>query len=355
MTTHPSTPLRTPPPIPKGKLAQREWELSAISGSTINVDRNGTRTSAPWLLPIRRIAGLPHPAVPPVDPNYVFREELAREFLWAVWPHDGGPPTPSLLVGPKGCGKTSLVYQIAALANVPVWRINLNVGTSPRHLKGHKGAESGKTVFHPGIATEAAEAGGWLILDELSGATPPVALSLFPILETDGAIYLEDAQPPRYVRRHPDFRIFATDNTIGAEQEQSRFDYAGTNPDMNLALLDRFGSTMQVGYLAAEQEHAVAKAAAPEISDVDLEGLIRVANDIRGSGTGIAFSTRMVINWARRVGAGRLTPTGAAKAFIDREILDAAYPAFLVRMRSRVERDAIVEVIRRTFSIEGGP
>jgi len=36
-------------------------------------------------------------------------------------------------------------------------------------------------------------------LDEISGATPPVALSLFPVLEPEGEVYLEDGQPPRYL------------------------------------------------------------------------------------------------------------------------------------------------------------
>jgi MoxR-like ATPase len=354
-------PLPPPPPklvavdafIDQAVVPGRDYELITLEGETITVDSKGNRTVTPWALPLRRFTGPKHPAVPAVDPHYVFREDLVRELLWAVWPHDDGAPSPALLVGPKGCGKTTLVYQIAALCNVPVYRINLNVGTSPRHLKGHKGAEAGKTVFRPGIASQAIEDGAWLLLDEISGATPPVALSLFPVLEHDGAVYLEEAQPPRYARRHADFRVFGTDNTIGAEQESTRFDYAGTNPDMNIALLDRFGSTMQVGYLPPEQEHAVAKGHAPGIRDVDLEGLIRVANDIRASEAGVAFSTRMVINWARRVAAGHLLPNGMSRPLTDREILQAAYPAFLARMRSKIERDAIAEVFRRTFELEG--
>lgn len=303
---------------------------------------------------------IPH-NVPKIDPNYVFREDLVRELAWAVWPHDNKKPyhapnwTPCLLAGPKGSGKTSLVLQIAARCNIPCWRVNLNIGTSVRHLKGRIGAEPGRTVFVPGVATAAAEAGGWLILDEFAAASPPVTLSLFPVLEPDGAILLEDAQPPRYVRRHPAFRVFATDNALGAGMEEDRFSYAGTNADMNEALLDRFGSMIEVPYMDAKTEHTCVSAKVPDIDGDTLEGLIRVADSIRKSNEiSGGFSTRMVLDWARRVNAGWIDAKGRTieQGDDDVNILNAAMGAFLRRQKSSIERDAIVEVIRRVFALE---
>lgn len=307
-------------------------------------------------VPLRRRVGPPRPGVPVVDPNYVFRPALVRELAWAVWPHDGGLWTPTLIVGPKGSGKTSLVLQIAARSNIPVMRVNLNVGTTVRHLKGRVGAEDGATTFVPGVVTLAMEQGAWLILDEISGATPPVALSLFPVLEPQGEVLLEDAQPPRYVHRHPDFRVFATDNVLGAEQEDTRFSYGGTNPESNEALLDRFGSTIQVGYMAPEMEFNAVKAMVPRVRENDLEGMIRVARAVRESADiGLAFSFRMLVEWARRVAAGHINADGTVRAFTtDKELLDAAGPAFLNKVRSKIERDAVIEVVRRIFAIEGG-
>jgi len=304
---------------------------------------------------LRRCTGKKRPGVPAADPSYVFRENMVREFAWATWPHDDGPWTPCLLSGPKGSGKTSFVEQIAARCNVPVFRTNLNVGTTVRHLKGRQGAEAGRTVFIPGIVTMAMEQGAWLLLDELSGVTPPVALSLFPVLEPDGKVLLEDAQPPRYVRRHPDFRIFCTDNTIGAAQEEARFSYTGTNPDLNEALLDRIGSLIEVGYLEPELEHKAVAAKIPTIEATDLACMINVASAVRGSDEiGGGFSTRMLVEWARRAASGSIDARGVIHRpdpEDDSYILDAARSGFLNKMKSTVERDALIEVIRREFDI----
>jgi cobaltochelatase CobS len=297
------------------------------------------------------------PGVPKVDPNYVWRPTMVREFAWATFPHDAADPTdtklwtPCLFSGPKGSGKTSFVVQMAAHCNVPIFRINLNVGTSVRHLKGRVGAVAGQTVLVPGVATMAMEQGGWLILDELSGATPPVALSLFPILETDGDVIIEDAQPPRYVRRSPAFRAFATDNVIGASREEDRFSYSGTNPDINEALLDRIGSLIEVDYMSPSQEHTMVCAKVPQIDSEDLEGMIRVATSIRESREiSGGFSSRMVIEWSRRVAAGACDAKGRiTNPEGDSKILNCAYSAFLHKQKSTVERDAMIEVIKRVF------
>jgi cobaltochelatase CobS len=309
-------------------------------------------------VPLRRCVthnGKLRPAVPKKDPSYVFRTEHVRELATCVWPSDDGEWMPMLLTGPKGCGKTSLVLQVAAHCGIPVYRINLNVGTAVRHIKGRVGAVQGQTVFVPGVATLAMENGAWLLLDEVSGATPPVALSLFPILEPDGDVLLEDAQPPRYVNRHADFRVFATDNTIGAHMEASRFEYRGTNPDMNSALLDRFGGMAAIGYLDDASEHAAVASKVPAIDTFALQGLIICANNIRATVELPAFSTRMVLNWARRVAMGKLDGQNRQMLTGDYQldtdwILACAAPAFLDKQRSMVEREAMAEIIRRQFT-----
>lgn len=284
---------------------------------------------------------------------YMFIPEHLREVAWAVWPHDGTRPTPCLLVGPKGCGKTSLVTQLAARANQRLYRINLNVGTSVRHLKGHRGAAHGGTVFYSGVVTRAMEEGAWLLLDEISGASPHVALSLFPILEPDGEVWLEDAEPPRYVKRHPDFRLFATDNVIGSSQEDNRFQYSGTNPDQNEALLDRFHSTIECGYPDVKEEHRIVRLALPHLQDKHddfIQFVIRIVDKIRKDQNAPGFSIRMTIEWCRRITAGHMDATGKRLPLNPDQILEAANYAFLNKLRSKADRLVVEEVIRRVLS-----
>lgn len=339
MTTTPAKPIDPATETPR----VIRWEVFQIPGVNVPLRRCITHN------------GKLRPAVPKIDPSYVFREEHVRELSTCVWPSDGGDWMPMLLSGPKGSGKTSLVEQVAAHCGIPVYRINCNVGTAVRHVKGRTGAIQGQTVFVPGVATLAMENGAWLLLDEISGATPPVALSLFPILEPEGAVLLEEAQPPRYVNRHPDFRCFGTDNTIGAAMEAQRFEYRGTNPDQNAALLDRFGGFAEIGYLAEAAEHAAIAAKVPTIDSDALTGIIIVANNIRATAELPGFSTRMVLNWARRIAMGKVDAQGRQMLTGDYQlstdwIVECAKPAFLDKQRSAVERDAMTEIIIRQFT-----
>jgi len=335
-----------PQPLPAAPLQKFSYTPITIEGIDVRLMRRD---------------GPVHPLVPKRDPHYCFREDLLREIAWSLWPHDGGAPMPIALVGQKGSGKTSLIEQVAAHCNIPVWRINLNSGTTVRYLKGRTGAKDGSTHEILGPVPLAMEAGGILLLDEVSGGTPPVNLSLFPVLEPEGAVYLEEGDPPRYVRRHPDFRIVVTDNTIGADQAENRFLYQGTNL-MNAALLDRVDTCLQVPYMDSDQEKAtllkrVGLPADPKlrkIMELNVEGMVRVAGHVREAvDISGSFSHRMLVSWARRVVAGTQNAKGdiTRKGLVS-EITAAAHPAFLTKLSSPEDRSAILEMIQRVFGNE---
>ena len=136
--------------------------------------------------------------------------------------------------------------------------------------------------------------------------------------------------------------------------EQDRFSYAGTNADMNEALLDRFGSFIEVPYMSKSVEQTAIASKVPDLDGDTVEGLVRVADAVRQSReVSGGFSTRMLLDWGRRIAAGRIDARGRAlpEEDDDSHVLAAAYGAFLRRQKSTVERDAIAEVIRRVFVV----
>ena len=114
----PSPPKRKP----DNRVVRVEWEPHTLTGIDVRLYKATHYTAdGREVIP----AG-----VPTVDPSYVFRDELVREFAWAVWPHDNDQPTnaknwtPLLFSGPRGSGKTSFFVQMAALRIVPLFRAN---------------------------------------------------------------------------------------------------------------------------------------------------------------------------------------------------------------------------------------
>lgn len=289
---------------------------------------------------------------PALDPNYRFRVEILRDLQWGFNPHDGGTPCPVLLAGPRGAGKTSVVKQYGAIARQPVVRVGCHPAMTARGLMGRLHVRDGSTVLVPGPVTFAMERGLWLLLDEVSGLVPEVANTLLPVLEPDGEVFVMDSESdtPRYITRHPNFRVALTDNVLGAKQEGKRFQYTGTHSDQNEAFMDRIGVTIHVPYLGIDEEFALVKAKVPGIDPDDLDGMCRVARNVRAMDSSVDFSTRAVLDWARRWVGGIFNADGTVTAHTeDRQILEVAGAAFLDKVSNAMDRDAIIEVIKRIY------
>ena len=102
---------------------------------------------------------LPDDLVPQVDDDYVFEEELARQVLVSL--RDGER---ILLVGPTGCGKSTLVEQLAARLNWPVVRVAASGGLTESDLLGEWIARDGETVFNYGFLPRAMKMGAVRLL-----------------------------------------------------------------------------------------------------------------------------------------------------------------------------------------------
>lgn len=134
---------------------------------------------------------------------------------------------PPLLVGPAGCGKTSIGKQIADKLNLKFYYSG--AVDSAFQLRGFKDAH-GNTARTP--FREAYEHGGVFLFDELDASDPNAIVSLHAALD-NGVLDAPDGMIPK----HKDFHYIAAANTWG---QGATLDYMGRNA-MDGATLDRYG------------------------------------------------------------------------------------------------------------------
>ena len=200
--------------------------------------------------------------------------------------------------GHTGTGKTSLPQQIAARINQPVLRVNLNGQTTISDFVGFWMASGGEMIWVDGTLPLALRNGYWLILDEIDYAEPFALAVLNAVLEMDGTLELKE-KGHELVIPHPDTRIFATGNTIGAMSEYRGL-YQGTNL-LNEAFVDRW-MVYQLKYLSPADEAEIVAKAVPKMNVKITVTLVNVANMVREAfekgEVNCTFSLRRLVDWA---------------------------------------------------------
>ncbi len=227
----------------------------------------------------------------------------------------------SLLTGGMGVGKTSQIVALAAKCGQSLTRINFNGETRLSDLIGKMQVIEGATVWQDGVLPTAMKEGHWLLLDELDSAEPAILSLLNPVLEEHPILVLKE-NGGEVVKPHPDFRIFATANSIGAMQDKQGL-YAGTNT-MNGAFLDRW-CVLHIPPMPFKEELRIVKTKVRGIKNRWAKRIVEFANKIRDvSGqSGIefndnTFSTRLVLAWAKRSALLNSPIEGAKIAFLDK-------------------------------------
>ena len=226
-----------------------------------------------------------HPMTPEIDPTYEFRPQHLIKFLTAhlfgqnLWLH-----------GHTGTGKTTLAEQIASRIGYPVFRLNLDSNMERADIVGSKEivVENGQptTKFFEGILPRAMRMPCFLILDEMDAGMPDILFSVQRALEKKGLVLTEDGG--RLVQSHTAFRFVATANSRGQGDEFGW--YQGVRP-MNLATLDRFGTFIEVGYLAKDQETRVISKSFPQMAKDKVEQVVQFTKEIREAFVGGELST----------------------------------------------------------------
>ncbi|MBN8828816.1 MAG: AAA family ATPase [Sphingobacteriia bacterium] len=241
--------------------------------------------------------------IPKIDPTYVFNEETTLAIL-AGFSYKKNV----LIQGLHGTGKSTHIEQVAARLNWPCIRVNLDgnltrtdfIGRDYIIIKDNKQI----TEFKEGILPWAVKNGIALVLDEYDAARPEFLFILQRLLENEGKLVLIDEN--QVIEPHPNFRIFATANTLGSGDFIGI--YAGTN-QLNQAQIDRWHIVVSLDYISPEVEEKIVTSKVPELESLiglnNVRNMINIANLVRKGFAGGEITTvltpRTLINWAENI------------------------------------------------------
>lgn len=239
--------------------------------------------------------------VPTIDENYRFDPQVTRAIL-AGFAHGSRV----LVQGLHGTGKSTHIEQIAARLNWPLMRVNLDGQISRADLVGKDQVviEDGqpRTAFEEGVIPYALTRPMALVFDEYDAGRPEVMFIIQRLLERDGQFTLTEQN--RVIRPHPNFRLFATANTVGLGNINGL--YHGVNR-LNQAQLDRWNIIASLDYLAPDEEFFVVTGQVPEAAEtIGVDGvrtMIEVAaltrSGFAAGDVSALMSPRTVISWAQ--------------------------------------------------------
>ena len=235
--------------------------------------------------------------VPDLDQNYVFDADTTLAIL-AGFAHNRRV----MVQGYHGTGKSTHIEQVAARLNWPCIRINLDAHISRIDLVGRDAIvlRDGLQVteFREGLLPWALQHPVALVFDEYDAGRPDVMFVIQRVLETEGKLTLLDQN--RVIRPDPNFRLFATANTVGLGDTSGL--YHGTQ-QINQGQMDRWNIVVGLNYLPEETEQQIVAAKNPDTDKAVIDRMIKVADLTRqgfiNGDISTVMSPRTVITWAQ--------------------------------------------------------
>lgn len=234
--------------------------------------------------------------VPDTDPAYRFDQSVTLALL-AGFAHNRRV----LIQGLHGTGKSTHIEQVAARLNWPCVRVNLDGQLSRMDLIGRDSVtlRDGRQVteFQEGILPWAIQRPVALVLDEYDAGRPDVMFVIQRVLEQDGKLTLLDQN--RVISPHPQFRLFATANTVGLGNLNGL--YHGVQR-LNHAQIDRWNIVASLDHLFPEVEADIVASKVPDVGREIIVSMVAVANltrsGFRVGDLSTLMSPRTVITWA---------------------------------------------------------
>ena len=290
------------------------------------------------------ISGYEKPSeyTPKIDPAYLFHESSRDVIVWFLMRN----PDPLYIFGPTSAGKSSLVRQIAARLNYPVYEATGHDRLEFPELVGHLSVKNGNMGFEDGPLTLAIKRGGIFLFNEADLCSPATLAGLNTILDGSPLCIAENGG--ELVKPSPMFRFIATANSNGGSDETGL--YQGVMR-LNLAFMDRF-MAVRMDYPKPEVERIMLTNRFPALPPEIVEKMVEFANDVRTQFMGnsaahdaldVTLSTRTLIRWAELTIAFQpLAKQGISPV---RYAMDRA----LGFRASTTSRAALVEMVRRYF------
>jgi len=278
----------------------------------------------------------PDEHVPDIDSAYRFEESVTLALLAGFMRNRR-----VLVQGLHGTGKSTHIEQVAARLNWPCVRVNLDGQLSRMDVIGRDSVtlRDGKQVteFQEGILPWAIQRPVALVLDEYDAGRPDVMFVIQRILEHEGKLTLLDQN--RVISPHPQFRLFATANTVGLGNLNGL--YHGVQR-LNHAQIDRWNIVVSLDHLPSEVEADIVAARAPEVERDVIASMVAVANltrsGFRVGDLSTLMSPRTVITWAENV-----------MIFGD---VGSAFRLSFVNKCDEAERPIVAEYFQRCFDRE---
>jgi len=169
--------------------------------------------------------------------------------------------------GPTGTGKSTNCDILSRELGLPVKAVINCTNALDQYVLGKYVPQGEGFVFRESGFTDAIRNGGIVVLEEINGGNPKYLSFLNSLLDDNAFIDLDNGVK---VKRHPDFRLFATMNP----------GYAGTC-DMNPALYDRF----EIGMFVEEPDLQTISdrlaVACPKLDNDDINAIVAVYSEIK--------------------------------------------------------------------------
>jgi len=184
-----------------------------------------------------------------------------------------------LLCGGKATGKNILADNLAWLFARPVYNVSFHVNTDSSTLIGTDTFVGGEVRLRSGPVAQAAQYGGFCILDEINMAKNEAAAVMHSVLD-----YRRLIDVPGYacIPMHPAARFIATMN----------YGYAGTR-ELNEALVSRF-TVIRMPTLQPEQLRRLLLADVPNAAEENIERCIGLFMDLNEKAVNGEISTHPV-------------------------------------------------------------